>query len=85
MARGLEQKIFFPIRKDSEDLDRANAEEYLKTLKSQKENKKVKFFVRDAVQGEVAGIEIVLLDKTKDETDAQVKGFRNKEVAIDNA
>ena len=79
MARGLQEKISFRIRKgQDEELDRIKANDYLDSIKRTKENKDTKFFVREVEFDQYYDFQIVVLEKNdkKSEDEAIIKKFK---------
>ena len=79
MARGLQEKISFRIRKgQDEELDRIKANDYLDRIKRTKENKDTKFFVREVEFDQYYDFQIVVLEKNdkKSEDEAIIKKFK---------
>lgn len=77
MPRGIDQKIFFPIRAEHEDYDRQRIEDYIATLKKGKENKGAEFYISEGKKGELKGMFIVVMEKAE-AAKAIARGFNKK-------
>ncbi len=80
MARGLNEKIIFRVRKGlEEEGDRIKAKEYFDNLINSKDNNGTKMFTKESEHKDYFDIELVIINPDKKiEEECIVKGFKEK-------